>query len=396
MDTENYTYNEFDTEVNFYTGGIVADTGIYTHLGKSNEYEIKFEVRTKVLEAKAADALKLMAEMMLKTIFTDEKHLREVVAESRSRLKVRLMSAGNQAAAVRVNACNSESAWLIDNSAGIGYYNYLVRLDENFDGEKENLIKGCSELVKEIFKKEKLLVSCTCKEEALDILKQSMPGFTEELVKFESTGQGGNISSLKKYTPDITMKKEAFTTPAEIQYVAFGGTFGSVTDADLGILNVVQHLLNYDYLWNEVRVKGGAYGVKCNFTREKQWYFASYRDPNLSSTIDVYENAADYLENYNADEREITKTIIGTISNIDTPLTQNMKGNRSMTAYFKKIPYDLLQKERDSVLSCSIEDIRRAAEVIKAVAAKGNICVIGNEKHIKDEKDIFDEIKVLS
>ncbi len=396
MDTENYTYNEFDTEVNFYTGGIVADTGIYTHLGKSNEYELKFEVRTKVLEAKAADALKLMAEMMLKTIFTDEKHLREVVAESRSRLKVRLMSAGNQAAAVRVNACNSESAWLIDNSAGIGYYNYLVRLDENFDKEKENLIKGCSELVKEIFKKEKLLVSCTCKEEALDILKQSMPVFTEELGKFESTGQGGNISSLKKYTPDITMKKEAFTTPAEIQYVAFGGTFGSVTDADLGTLNVVQHLLNYDYLWNEVRVKGGAYGVKCNFTREKQWYFASYRDPNLSSTIDVYENAADYLENYNADEREITKTIIGTISNIDTPLTPNMKGNRSMTAYFKKIPYDLLQKERDSVLSCSIEDIRRAAEVIKAVAAKGNICVIGNEKHIKDEKDIFDEIKVLS
>ncbi len=271
-----------------------------------------------------------------------------------------------------------------------------MRLDENFDEEKENLIKGCSALVKEIFKKDKLLISCTCKEEALEILKEAMPAFTDGLAEFESTGQDYGLSSISKYTPDIKMKKEAFTTPAEIQYVALGGTFGSVTDADFGTLNVVQHLLNYDYLWNEVRVKGGAYGVKCNFTREKQWYFASYRDPNLSSTIDVYENAADYLENYNADEREITKTIIGAISNIDTPLTPNMKGNRSMTAYFKKVPYEVLQKERDSILACSIEDIRKAAEVIREVAEKGNICVIGNEKHIKDEKDIFDEIKVLS
>ena len=396
MDTENYTYNEFDTEVNFYTGGIAADTDIYTHLGRSDEYELKFEVRTKVLEAKVADALRLMDEMMFKTIFTDEKHLREVVAESRSRLKVRLMSAGNQAAAVRVNACNSESAWLIDYSAGIGYYDYLVRLDENFDEEKENLIKGCKALVKEIFKKEKLLISCTCKEEALDKLKEAMPSFIEGLGRFECAGQDVGIDILKKYTPDIIMKKEAFTTPAEIQYVALGGTFDSVKDANFGVLNVVQHLLNYDYLWNQVRVKGGAYGVKCNFTREKQWYFASYRDPNLSSTINVYESAPDYLEHFNADEREVTKTIIGAISNIDTPLTPNMKGNRSMTAYFKKVPYDVLQKERDSILACSIGDIRKSAEVIREVAAKGNICVIGNEKHIKDEKDIFDEIKVLS
>lgn len=397
MDTENYSYNEFDTEVNFYTGGIVSDLDIYTHLGRSDEYELEFEVRTKVLEDKVPDALRLMAEMMFKTIFTDEKHLREIVAESRSRLKVRLMSSGHQAAAVRINSCNSESSWIMDHSAGIGYYDYLVRLDENFDEEKENLIKGCQELVKEIFKKENMLVSCTCTDKGLNLLNEAVKGFLPELVKFgDAAGDADLDSCLLRYTPDIVMKKEAFTTPAEIQYVALGGTFDDVTGADFGVLNVVQHLLNYDYLWNEVRVKGGAYGVKCNFTREKQWYFASYRDPNLSSTLDVYEKTAGYLENYDASEREITKTIIGTISNIDTPLTPNMKGNRSMTAYFKKISYDVLQKERDSILSCGISDIRKAADVIKAVVAEENICVIGNEKHIKDEKDIFNEIKVLS
>lgn len=153
MDTENYTYNEFDTEINFYTGGMASSLDIYTHLGKSDEYSLQFQVYTKVLESNISDALRLAAEMMFKTLFKDEKHLREVVAESRSRLKVALTLSGNQTAAARVNSCTSESAWLSDHATGIGYYNYLVRLDENFEEEKVNLVKGCEELVRAIFKK---------------------------------------------------------------------------------------------------------------------------------------------------------------------------------------------------------------------------------------------------
>lgn len=397
MDTENYTYNQFDTETNFYTGGIVSDLDIYTHLGKSDEYELEFEVRTKVLESQVKNSLRLLAEMMFKTIFKDEKHLREVVAESRSRLKVSLMASGHQAAALRVNACLSESAWLSDHSTGIGYYDYLAYLDENFDQEKENLIKGCEELIKAIFKKDKLILSCTCTDEGLNLLKEAMPSFLAELDQFEETVQNKiTLSCLKRYVPCVAMRKEAFTTPAEIQYVALGGSFKEISNADLGVLKVVQHLLNYGYLWNEIRVKGGAYGVSCNFTREKEWYFVSYRDPNLIATLDIYKAAADYLKEYKADEREVTKTIIGTISGIDTPLTPNMKGNRSMAAYFRKIDYDVLQKERNSILACSIEDIRRMADIIRAATKKSNICVIGNEKHIKDTADIFENIQVLS
>lgn len=394
MDTENYTYNQFDTETNFYTGGIVSDIRVYTHLGKSDEYELKFAVCTKVLESKVDNALKLLAEMIFKTIFKDEKHLREVVAESRSRLKTSIMMAGNQTAALRVNACTSESAWISDYSTGVGYYDYLVRLDENFDKEKDELIKGCEELVKAIFKKDKLIISCTCSDEGLNVVKDAVHLFLEELGELKQAE--ADLSCLTRYTPEILAKKEAFTTPAEIQYVASGGSFDSVSDVSLGVLSVVQHLLNYGYLWNEVRVKGGAYGVRCNFTREKHWWFTSYRDPNLSSTLDVYKSASDYLAGYEADEREITKTIIGTISSIDMPLTPNMKGNRSMAAYFRKVAYEVIQKERDSILACSIEDIQRTATVIKAACQNSNICVIGNEKRIKDEADMFEEIRVLS
>lgn len=391
MDTKKHTYTEFDTETNFYTGGIASDLSIYCQT--NDKYSLKYEVRTKVLKSQINHAVELLSELMFETLFTDEKHLREVVAETRSRLKVRLMSSGHQAAAARVLAGLSESSWLNDYSVGVGYYDYLVKLDENFDEEKDKLIEGCRQLVKAMFRKDKLLISCTCADSDMDVLEKALSVLVKD---FDNNCEEADLSQLDKYIPETEIKKEAYTTPAEIQYVALGGSFRDIPDANQGVLKVVSHLLNYDYLWNEVRVKGGAYGVGCRFNREGDGYFTSYRDPNLSSTLEVYREAVEYLRNYDADEREITKTIIGTMSSIDTPLTPSMKGKRSLNAYIKGIAFEELQKERDAVLACSLEDIRKAADVIEKVVSKDNICVIGNEKHIKDEAELFDNISVLS
>lgn len=395
MDTEKRGYREFDTETNFYTGGIASDIGIYCQSGKSDEYQLKFEVRTKVLRSQLSEAIRLMAEMMFETLFADEKHLREVVAESRSRLKVRLMSSGHQAAAGRALATVSKSSWLNDRSVGMGYYDYLVQLDEHFEEEKERLMQGCGYLLQQIFRKDRMLVSCTGSEEDYQELEQVMPSFLEQLTKFEQKEMQTEHNMLL-FTPDPTVCKEGFTTPAEIQYVALGGKFDQIEEVNFGALSVVRHLLSYDYLWNQVRVKGGAYGVGCRFNREREGYFSSYRDPNLGNTLQVYRQAADYLAEYEAEEREITKTIIGTISAMDTPLTPAMKGKRSLSAYLTGLPIEVLQKERDQVLSCTKEDIRQTAEVVRAVADHGTVCVIGNEKHIKEEKDLFDQIVPLS
>jgi len=405
MDTKQHTYTEFDTETNLYTGGIASDVDIYCQNHDSDDYKLYFEVRTKMLRDKLKPSLDLLAEMMFETIFTDEKHLREVVAEGRSRLKVRLMYSGHQAAAGRATAGFSKSAWLNDHYIGLGYYEYLVRLDENFEEEKEALIAGCKALLKKIFKKDSLLVSVTGEEEEYQELEKELPAFMEKLSAFGSvdeknivgTSEGGTsgMEMLKPYVPHPEAVKEAFSTPAEIQYVAVGGSF-SKTRHNFGALRVARHLLNYDYLWNEVRVKGGAYGVSCQFQREGDGYFASYRDPNLSSTIDVYRGAAEFLEKYDAEEREITKTIIGTISGMDTPLTPSMKGRRSLTGYLSGISIEELQKERDQVLGCTLEDIRALSPVMRAVTEGENLCVIGNEKRIAEEKELFAAVKPLS
>jgi len=398
MDTQKHTYTEFDTETNFYTGGITSDLDIYCCNRDSDDYRLKFEVRTKVLRNHLKEALDLMAEMMFETLFTDEKHLREVVAEGRSRLKVRLLTSGHQAAASRATSCFSKSSWLNDHYLGIGYYEYLVQLDEHFEEEKERLAAGCRALLAKAFRREGLLVSITGADAEYAELEKELPAFLGRLASFEESSTGDEesaLSKMTKYIPVPVSNQEGFTTPAEIQYVAVGGSFAGVPH-NFGALRVARHLLNYDYLWNEVRVKGGAYGVACQFQREGDGYFTSYRDPNLSSTIDVYEGAADYLENYSADEREITKTIIGTISGMDVPLTPNMNGSRSLTGYLSGITEEELQKERNQVLNCSLEDIRSLAPVMRAVADSSNLCVIGNERHLTDEKELFAVLKPLS
>lgn len=399
MDTKRHTYNEFDTEMNFYTGGIAADAGIYCQQHDKDNCNVKFEARTKVLRSKLSSALDLLAEMLFETIFTDEKHLREVVAESRSRLKVRLMSSGHQVAAGRVAAQFSKSAWLNDYSVGIGYYDYLVQLDEQFEDEKAKLIEGCKGLLAKALQKESLLISITGNDDDYNTFVKEFPAFVTRLEEFQKTAAKAYdetvFQQVPKYVPKTEVTQEAFSTPAEIQYVSVGGDFSSVP-RNFGALRVVRHLLNYDYLWNEVRVKGGAYGVSCQFNREGEGYFASYRDPNLSATIDVYKKAADYLENYDAEEREITKTIIGTISGMDTPLTPNMKGRRSISAYLTGLTIEELQETRNQVLECDIEDIRKLAPVMRAVTESGSLCVIGNEKHIQEEKELFASVKPLS
>ena len=399
MDTQQHSYTAFDTETNFYTGGIATDVGIYCKGNDKNAYQIKFEARTKVLRSKISQALDLMAEMLFETLFTDEKHLREVVAESRSRLKVRLMSAGHQAAAGRAAAQFSKSSWLNDRSVGLGYYDYLVQLDEHFDEEKERLITGCKAILAKALHKQDLLVSITGNQKDYEAFENEFEGFLKRLQKFEQdearTAEADSLTKLETFEPKLGVTQEAFSTPAEIQYVAVGGDFSEVAH-NYGALRVVRHLLNFDYLWNEVRVKGGAYGVSCQFNRVGEGYFASYRDPNLQATIDTYRNAAAYLENYDAQEREVTKTIIGTISGMDTPLTPNMKGRRSITAYLTEQSIEELQETRDQVLACSIEDIRKLATVIKAVTESGSVCVIGNEQHIQEDSGIFESIKPLS
>ncbi len=149
-----------------------------------------------------------------------------------------------------------------------------------------------------------------------------------------------------------------------------------------GALQILKVILSYDYLWQNIRVKGGAYGCMSNFNRIGEGYFVSYRDPNLSRTVEVYEGVVDYLENFTVSERDMTKYIIGTMSNIDQPMTPAIKGERSMNLYMNKV-------SADQILDAGQEDIRALARVAKAVLKADQFCVIGSEEKIEENRDMF-------
>lgn len=132
-------------------------------------------------------------------------------------------------------------------------------------------------------------------------------------------------------------KNEGFKTASKVQYVAKAGNFIDQGVAYTGALQILKVIMSYDYLWQNIRVKGGAYGCMSNFNRIGEGYFVSYRDPNLKRTLDVYEGVVDYLKNFTVSERDMTKYIIGTMSGIDQPMTPASKGDRSMNLYMNKV-----------------------------------------------------------
>jgi hypothetical protein len=153
--------------------------------------------------------------------------------------------------------------------------------------------------------------------------------------------------------------------------------------------------MGYDYLWSNIRVKGGAYGCMNGYMPNGDAYFVSYRDPNLIETNAVYDGIPDYLDSFEADEREMTKYIIGTVSDMDTPMNPNAKGSRSMTAYMQGVTEEELQAERNQVIDATQEDIRGLGGIVKSVLSDGAFCAIGNEDKLGSEKQLFDNLEYL-
>ena len=197
------------------------------------------------------------------------------------------------------------------------------------------------------------------------------------------------------FTAPLSKKQEGFCTSAGIQYVCRAGSYRGKGLPYKGALRVLRVMMGYDYLWNQVRVKGGAYGCMSTFGKEGLSYFVSYRDPNLAQTIDVYEKAPEYLRQFTADEETMTKYIIGTIAEKDMPLSPNAIGSRSYGAYLAGYTLEDEQRERDEILSCSVEDIHAMADYVQAMLDEDVLCVVGNEDEIKENSQLFQEIVPL-
>lgn len=387
VDTKTYTYADLANAINIYSGGINCGMGIYPNGEKEAPLRVKFEVRIKTLESSLKETMSIVNEILLSSNMNDEKRLYEILAQSRARLQQSLSSAGHSVSSMRALAGFSEYAYYLDATNGITYYETVKDLEEHFDEKKQTLIAKLKQLTCQIFGTERLLISFTGDQKAFAYAEPVLKEALQKQPAGKKVHEAARIS--------LTRSNEAFTDASQIQYVAKVGNFADHGYHYTGALRILKLILSYDYLWINVRVKGGAYGCMSGFFRSGETYFVSYRDPNLLKTLEIYDDIPEYLRKFQADERDMTKYIIGTFSSMDTPLYPEGKGARSMNAYLQDLTEEMLQKDRDEVRNATAEDIRALADMIQSVLLDPSVCVIGNEDAIQKEAQLFDKVTGL-
>ena len=387
VSTEKYSYTDLANATNIYTGGISTGTASHPDIKDRNNFVFKFEVKLKVLEKNLDKALELMEQMLLSSDFTDTKRLGELVAQIKARLQANLSSSGHLVAAMRSMSSFSRYALYQDELKGIAFYRSICRIEKELSESPKSVSDKLAAIAKKLFARNRMLISFTGNNEAYCNAK---PSLEKVIAGFDKMSAVGNQAEVHFNTA-----KEAFIDASQIQYVAKTGDFICEGYEYTGALRLLRIILSYDYLWINVRVKGGAYGCMNTFLRSGESYFVSYRDPNLSDTLDVYDRIPEYIKSFSPDERDMTKYIIGTFSALDTPMNPEAKGSRSLSAYLEGITYEQIQKERNEILNAQPEDIRRLADLVEAVLKKDSICVIGNENMIKESEGLFENVEKL-
>lgn len=383
VDTQNYSFNELSNEIHIHSGGIHSGIGSYANAHKHNEFKATYEFNAKVLYDKLGFAFDMIKEIVFTSQFDNSKRLYEIISQMKGNLQRNLINSGHSAGIGRSSSKHSAVADFREAVSGIAFYQWLEDLQANFEARKEELSSSLQELTGYIFRPENLLVSYTADEQGYEGLEQQVSDlkaklFTHEVAKEEFT-----------FTP--ATHKEGFRSPSEVQYVVQTGNYIDKGYQYTGSLRVLQGILSLDYLWTNIRAKGGAYGCMSGFRRNGDSYVASYRDPNLDKTYKVYEEIPQYLNDFRADEREMTRYIIGAIQDLDTPRTPYGEGAFSLECYLSNVTEADLQQERDEVLSTKESDIIGFAELLSAILEQQQRCVIGNENKIEEQKQMFDE-----
>ena len=387
LNTANYQYGDLFNEMNLVTGGMSAVTNAYGDVNDLDVCRVTLELKTKVLYPNLEKAVQLMQEIILTSDFTDTKRLYEIVAEGKSRMQAQMISGGHSVAAGRAISYSSIPGAVSELLGGIPLYRLVSKIESDYEEEKAVLVEKLQELAKMIFRPENLMVDFVGEEKALESLNAPIEALKAALYTCPVKKE--------KFVPALSKKNEGFMTSGQVQYVCRAGNFRKKGLPYKGALRVLKVLMGYEYLWVNIRVKGGAYGCMCSFGKSGDSYFVSYRDPNLSKTLDIYEKAAEAIAQFTADERTMTQYIIGAVSELDMPMNPAAQGLRSLSAYMTGLTEEIIQKERDELLAATPEDIRELADYIRAFMEEDCLCVVGNANKIKEEENLFQSIENL-
>ncbi|MDY6800747.1 MAG: insulinase family protein [Bacteroidota bacterium] len=388
LNTENYSFGELDNALNIHTGGFYTFLTSYQENYSDDRLLPKFMIYAKATVDKADKLFELTAEILNHSKLDDIDRLKELITRHQSQIEARVKNNGVGVATTRLSSYYSNQGMYNELINGLSYYDFITELTQNFDANKEEIVKKLQETAKLLFNKNNVIAGITCSDD-------NYATYKTELEKFASTLPAEEVKK-NEWAFDLSVKNEGLMSASMVQYVVKGYDYKKLGYAWDGKMRVLNQVMSRDYLQNKIRVMGGAYGGWASFSPTGSAYFASYRDPNLKETLENYDAAPEFVKNFEADENEMTRFIIGTISNIDMPTTASQRGSIAMNNYFTQKTKTEMEEERNAILTTTAEDIRSYEQMIRDVMAKDVICVYGNDQKIKAHKDLFNETKYIT
>ncbi|SHJ85926.1 hypothetical protein SAMN02745248_01127 [Hathewaya proteolytica DSM 3090] len=384
LSTAKHNYNELSNEININTGDISFSADSYASIDDTDTFCTKFTMRGRALTEKTKEMLSLMAEIISSTKFDEFDKIHEFIRQLKSRMEMSMIDSAHRMAIHRVMSYFSDGAAYAEQVSGIDFYKFISILDKDFENKKEEIKTNLETVAKTVFNKNNLIISVAGEEAEFKAVEENLSLITDVLESREI--------EVQKYEFEKGKKNEGIETPADVQYVCKQYNITNLGYKYTGKLLVAKVILGLDYLWNKVRVQGGAYGCPVVITRSGNIGFASYRDPNLKDTLNIYDEMWKYLKDFKVDEREMTKYIIGAVRDLDMPMSPSVKLTAGLVNHIKGISQDMIQQERDEVLSTTEEDIRSFSEMFKKLMEENYMCVIGNETKIRENKELFNNI----
>ena len=383
VDTDKHGYADLSNEVGFHTGGIGFHFDVHTINGKPDEYKTFFTVSGKSFVRKLPELFELITEIITSSRYTDKIRIRELLFQARTSMEANMMNSSVQVMMHQLSAQLS-CPGAVENAGSLGLFRLVQKLTDSFDECWEDMCSKLVEVSRLLFRANGVIAGITSRG-------KDYPAFEKACADMLDSLESKELPKYK-YKFDIRPAQEALSSSSQVQYVGKGANLFRLGYDFCGSLRVMEVMLKYEYFWTRIRVQGGAYGAMIRLRNNGDIIFASYRDPNLKNTVDVFDETPGFLKDFDADSREMTKYIIGTISSLDSPLTPRYKGLRSQLRWISSASREKLQKHRDEVLAANPEDIRKLASVIEAAMKENCLCVFGNENVINDNAGLFEKV----
>lgn len=380
--TESKSFSEVENAINTHTGSMSVALHAYQD-EKTRKTKPIFKVSCKVLKRHLEAFKALMIELFLTTQFTEKEKLREQIGHIVYEFERSFSGAPEYRSVQRVYAYLSPEGRYEDEVAGVAFYHYLKEVYEQFDMVYEQLAKDLKELLQQIVLHSPLKMCVTCKKEDKEQIKTVLFDLIRQIPVKKKADR---IDIDKWFNAHPILEDEGFINGQEGQAIAKAINFKAFGIDYKGQLEVVANILENTFLWDRVRLNGGAYGCDILLTKEGYASVCSYCDPNLSQTLSVFEQMGAYLKKIRLSEDVISRVIVSTMGAMLSPLSMEQKSERACNLLITGTPQEIRQQIYDEIRRTTLNDFYEAARLFELLGKKGRCCVMGNKETLKAEK----------